>query len=57
MGVGVVFVLAVLVSVGLGILLAVLVWNETEREPMDRRQAERVARRDTDDGDDDTRRW
>ena len=42
-----VFVLAVLVSVVLGLLLAVLVWRENEREPMDREQAERVARRDT----------
>ena len=47
MSVAGVFVLAVLVSVVLGLLLAVLVWSENEREPMDRRDAERVARRDT----------
>jgi Flp pilus assembly protein TadB len=36
------------VSVALGLLLAVLVWSENEREPMRRDQAERRARRDTD---------
>lgn len=47
-----IFVLFLLVSVGLGLLLAMLVWGENDRSPMDRRQAERVARRDTDESGD-----
>jgi hypothetical protein len=48
MSVAAVFGLAVLVSVGLGLLLYLLVRAETENRPrMDRQQAERVARRDT----------
>jgi len=42
------FAAVLAVSVALGLLLAVLVWSENEREPMRRAQAERRARRDTD---------
>jgi hypothetical protein len=42
------FAAVLLVSVALGFLLVVLVWSEHEREPMRRDQAERRARRDTD---------
>lgn len=42
------FAAVLVVSVALGFLLVVLVWSEHEREPMRRDQAERRARRDTD---------
>jgi hypothetical protein len=44
-----VFAVAAAVSVALCFLLAVLVWSETERDTMSRTEAERRARRDTDD--------
>lgn len=37
-----------LVSIAFGLLLALFVWNEHEREELSREAAERRARRDTD---------